>query len=499
MAVIANLDVNLKARTQQFDQPIEKSTGIFGRFQSTVGKFSAAKLAGFGAALAGVAGGFFAVSRGMAAVNEQFDALDDIAKLSDDLGASVTTLQALRLQANLTGTSLTTLEKGMQRFSRVLGDARQGNATAVDGFEQIGLAVEDFEGKSFAEQIGLVSDAIMEGETAADRASNAYAVFGRQGQEMMTFFAGGSAGIAQAAQDIEDFGGNLSRMDVAQVELMNDAFTRLGTLTDVIFQNIAVQAAPVMQALVEMFIDAGKESQGFGETIGNAFQLIVDGIKFSLNAWEVFTGAIKMGQSIIQFAVEGFFRGLAAIEQGLMRLGGDRFDFGIGELSAQMQGEAAKTAAEAAKMIERGFSGEAGNEFQARLDKIVKTAHDIAQDPPEIPETPIPETQWSDFFLGFGDALQNEWDNKSEEFKMGLPAFEKAVSDAVAPSVAALTRGSSAAASAVNRANREAKQDNKVEAAVDRNVDATEQVADAIATQTEAIRENVGVFISVPA
>ena len=446
MATISNLDVNLIATTKKFDSRIEKSGRTFGGFAKRINRFSGAKFAGAIGVMAGAVAGILSVNAALGKVNAQFDRIDQVAKFSDSVGGAVQDMQAMGLQAELTGTSQSTLEKGIQRLTRVLGDARSGNAAAIASFSNLGLSVKDFDGLGLADQVGLVSDRINSGKTAADRASAAYRVFGRQGQEMMTFFAGGSAGIQDAANEIDRFGLGMSRVDAAQVEMANDAFTKLNALTSAVFQKIAVEAAPILTAVVEMFTDASAEAGGWGGIVETGFGVLVTGIGFAIDSWNVLSGAVNIWRGNIVQAFTLAVRGLEAIQDGISYLTGKDIDFGITGLADELQKEANKFYDQGVKQIDSGLAGKGADAFRNKIDEVKDRAQQIADAAPEIaPKVEPKPVDWGKLANGFGDSFMGQLQSASDEFERNNPAqFEK-------PEVSVAAARSAAAQSIINR------------------------------------------------
>lgn len=449
MAVISNLDVNLNARTQKFDRNIKKSGGVFGRFSSRIGGFSAAKFAGGMAIVGGAVATFAGLARTLTKVNEQFDKIDKISKLADKVGAATSEIQALNLQATLTGASQETMAKGVERFTRILGDARNGNTAAIGSFEKLGLTASQFDGLSLTQQLGLVSDSINNGATAADRASLAYGVFGRQGADLMTFFASGSAGIQAATDDIESFGGALTRVDGAQIEMANDAWARMEALMDVIYQNIAVQVAPIMTALVETFTDGAKEFGGLSGVIETGFSILTAGIGFTIDAWNVLDGAVNLWRGTLVATIAQALRGLEAIEKGLNYISGGNVDFGIKGLADEIQKEADQFLSRGVEKALDGFNGKGSQAFQARLDEIKNRAEEIADavstPPPPPPKPPgVTFAQLLDRGAIFAGSLL-------DSISSGLASFKLPDAPEQRQSVSAAAFGSGQAQSIINQ------------------------------------------------
>ena len=375
MAVISNLDVNLNARTQKFDGPIKRSTKTFGGFAKSVGNFSAAKFVAGVALISGAIGTLRSFGSQLERINDQFGRIDRLAKFSDEVGATVAEMQALQLQAELTGTNNDTLEKGIQRFVRRLGEAKLGIGQGVKALKELGLTSEQLINLPLTDQLGLVVDRIRQNGTEAERAAAAYALFGRQGQELMTFINGGSQGIRNATRDIERFGLGIRRVDAASIEAANDSWARMSTLVEGFYGQIAVKSAPAFKVLTDVtteYIDTlgGVDSaaeiaieslvKGFGKLadvynilIGAQQRLtaeIVGGIAQSIRAAD-FAATVANPNAGINFRTGEFSQGIPGAKEFVKEL-----DKNFNQLISESN-----------KRFQDGVNGVASGEFERRI------------------------------------------------------------------------------------------------------------------------------------
>jgi len=264
--VIANLNIQVGASSATLRKDFKAGAGAVKGFardvQGTAGRlrtFDAARdRAGRGLAsfagraksaalgLAGMVTAAAAAAISVRGVTGAFADLDRISKFSDAVGLSTETMAAWRHGAELTGTSTATLEKGVQRFARVLGDAQAGVGAAVRGFETLGLSVDELAKMNTAEAFKATAEAIKGIADPAQRAAAAYAVFGRQGQELMTFLTAGRDGIEAMEAEARTLGITFSREMGAKVEAANDAMARMGAATRGMAQQLAISLAPAI-------------------------------------------------------------------------------------------------------------------------------------------------------------------------------------------------------------------------------------------------------------
>ena len=133
----------VKANTAQAQKSIK------GLSKSLGGVKGAALAVGAAAGVAAVAGvAAFAKS----SISAFAQAGDEVQKMSLRVGFSTEALSELKHAAELSGTSLGSLENGVKRMQRTILDAEYGLSTAVDAFEMLGVEMADVEGKTPEEQ-----------------------------------------------------------------------------------------------------------------------------------------------------------------------------------------------------------------------------------------------------------------------------------------------------------------------------------------------------------
>lgn len=237
---IANLNIKLGANTATLRRDFQGAKGTVRGFADDV--------AGIAVKVAGALAGMFAIGKAKAAIGEQMQVIDRLGKLSDMVGVSVKDLQAYRLGAELTGTSVESLDKGLQRFVRNLGEARQGYGESIRVFEQLNLDPARLGAMGTADAFRTAVEAIRQIPDPAGRAAAAYGVFGRTGQELLKFIEAGAEGIDSFNRQIDDLGAGLTRLDAAKVEEANDAITRLKMAGSAMTQQLTVALAPAITA-----------------------------------------------------------------------------------------------------------------------------------------------------------------------------------------------------------------------------------------------------------
>jgi len=218
--------------------------------------------------IATVGGGLLAIAQKTA------NAGDEIQKMALRTGFSAEALSEYKHAAELSGTSLESLEKGVKRMQKVLFDAEKGLSTANDAIDALGLSLEDLQGLSPEQQFDKLAMSIASIEDPSRRAALAQEIFGRAGTEMLPMLAAGADGIAQMRQEARDLGIVFSQEAADVAAQFNDDMDRLRKALGGVFQELGMKLIPIM---TEEFIPAIKENvipliREFGEKIGNLIE-----------------------------------------------------------------------------------------------------------------------------------------------------------------------------------------------------------------------------------
>lgn len=191
-------------------------------------------------------------------------AVDDIGKTSRKIGIASDELQKLRFAAELSGASGEQLTTSVRFLLQGLFDARtKGVGPLKEGFDEIGLSLDELEGKSLPEKFSIIADAINKVADPLDRTAIRLKIFGRQGGVALgELLNAGSKGIKAMTDNAEELGGVISEKGFKAAADFNDAWTRVkftfGGLVDT-FQSEAVPAFTGIMDIVRDFIVANKD------------------------------------------------------------------------------------------------------------------------------------------------------------------------------------------------------------------------------------------------
>lgn len=251
MATAAKISIAIEAQTATLQKGFAEAKQAINGLSAGMSGSVAAGMAKFHAGLLAVQGALASVRGAISAVRGAMAELDQQAKIAARIGADADQLTALGFAADLAGSSTENFNRSIEKMQNTLGDAREGNATAIKAFNDLGLKVSDLEGMqadqvfaAIAEQIQLLGD-----DTQATRI--AMDIFGRSGGELLPLLKDGAEGLNEMGQQAEKmgllFGGSR-----AEVEAANDAIDAMKRSWGAFVQQVAVAVAPALKAIADI-------------------------------------------------------------------------------------------------------------------------------------------------------------------------------------------------------------------------------------------------------
>lgn len=185
--------------------------------------------------------------------------IDELAKASGRLGLTVNELQSLQFAAGQTGVSSNELTKGLERFSRSIGETAQGIGSAKEEFEKLGISVTNADGslRPTTTLLNEVSDGLKDVEDPAERVRIAFDLFGRSGVKLINTLKGGSEGLTELRDRFNEITITLTEDQAKAVEAANDGFDRLAKTFASFGQSITATVLPGIQHVAEAFTVLG--------------------------------------------------------------------------------------------------------------------------------------------------------------------------------------------------------------------------------------------------
>ena len=182
-------------------------------------------------------------------------AADSLVKTADKLGLTVESLQELRFGAERSGVAVNQLDTGLQRFTRRLAEAQQGQGELIGTLKQYGIALRDSNGTARSAEAVLAdyADAIQNAGSSQERLRLAFKAFDSEGAGMVGLLKNGAAGLEDLRQEARDagvvLGGDLARRS----EELNDRLGILSERADTAAQTFVLSMAPAIEAAIGVF------------------------------------------------------------------------------------------------------------------------------------------------------------------------------------------------------------------------------------------------------
>ena len=284
---------------------------------------------------------------------KSFDFLDVIGKIATRTGATTDLIQAFQLSAIQSGASIETTNKALQKFAKMVGEARTGLKTYTDIFDRNNVALLDAAGntRSFNDILLDTMTGLSKNADEFQRNRDLAQLFGRAGQELTNTIMMGGEAFALFIQKQKELGNIIDGKLIKATEAFNDRLSRIGFSLRVVRDSITTAFLPILDDLAEQ-IETKLQTMNAKE-IGQNFALgIVGGFISILQAIDTFNIAIQeTGQTM--------HKTFAPITSFLNNTG-IAFNFlSLAFITSQEQAEKAKAAMEALseenKKIREGF------------------------------------------------------------------------------------------------------------------------------------------------
>lgn len=207
----------------------------------------------------GISLGAVALANGLRNVGREMDTL---VNTSAKLGVSVETMQELRFAANEVGVQTSVLDLAFQRFTRRLGEARQGTGELKGTLDQYGIAVNDSTGQARTAEAVLrdLADTVAATSDEQERLRIAFKAFDSEGAALVNVLREGASGIDAFRQQARDLGLVLDELGVKKVAEFNRALERTYEIFTTKLKGAVVDVVDGFGKLISLFGDGGERS-----------------------------------------------------------------------------------------------------------------------------------------------------------------------------------------------------------------------------------------------
>lgn len=316
MSTLASLNIQIGGNSATLRKELTKA----GKSVSNFAKNARSNMNTY--AKAGLLAGGVVVGALLGIYKQQAAAIDQTAKFADNIGIQTSALTELRHAAALSGVANKDLDKSLENMTRRTADAAfKGTGPLADTLKALQINAQDLNKLKPDEQLGVMADALVGIESQSERTRIAYELFGKSGIGMLKLMEGGSESIDSMRESAVELGLSLNRIDANKVEIANDAVTGAESVWSSFSQNLAIEAAPVIGSLADLFLENAKQAGGMGSYAAEAVGTMVKGAGFVGNAWrgiQVIWQALKVSFNGLRLLV---MEGANAMLSGMTSLG----------------------------------------------------------------------------------------------------------------------------------------------------------------------------------
>ncbi len=251
-------------------------------------------------ALAGFSAAMFGIAKSTAT------AYDRVGKFSDRIGISTEALSKYHYAAELSGIRMETMNMAFQRMTRRIAEAAKGTGVAVGALEDLGIKIEDIQGRDPDKQFEIFARALDKVEGSGERARLAMQLFDSEGVAVLQMLKGGSAGLMEMRDEAEKFGRVVTEEGAAKAAAFNDSLTRLKMsflgLKDMIAVKVMPYFTKAFDSLAKIIYENRSQMDSWIQTIGRWSAKGVVAIGYFVDAWR----GLKMVWEVIKIAFAKF-------------------------------------------------------------------------------------------------------------------------------------------------------------------------------------------------
>lgn len=204
--LIGNIALNGKAKVEKGLNQIDKQSERVGKRFQEVGASVSATGRGM---TKWVTGPIAALGGGLLALTKKTsDYADVIDKTSQRMGMSAEATQEWKFVGEQLGVELTSLERGLTRFQKRVGEADDGLSSAQRAFENLGVEIKDGEGnlRSMDDLFPSTIQKLADMEDVTKRNQLAMELFGRGGKELIPLLNQSGDNIEELQQKAHELG-----------------------------------------------------------------------------------------------------------------------------------------------------------------------------------------------------------------------------------------------------------------------------------------------------
>lgn len=245
------LVVEVSANVARFQSDMGKVAGIAETAVKRVEQTStiaASALKSVGTVLAGA----FAVGALKSFAAATIEGVASLKDLSEQTGASVENLSALRSVAKLGGRDIDAIALAMGKLTKGLSGSDEETKGAAQGIQDLGLNLQKFKQLDPAQQFKAIADKLIDFKDNANKAALSYELFGKTGATMLPFLKD----LAEQG----DLVGKVTKEQAEQADHYEKNLRALAATSEKLKKELVIGMLPALADITTAMRQAAKES-----------------------------------------------------------------------------------------------------------------------------------------------------------------------------------------------------------------------------------------------
>ena len=219
--VVGSLLIKIGADTATIKRDMEVISNVFNKFE----KNTKGALLNVRNAMMGLVS-IVAVKKIASEIKSVIDTVDKMRDSARILGVTTESLSKLQYAASLSGVSVETLQGGLQKMTKSIGQAVHGTGKAGDALKLLHINVKDIVKESPDEQFLQIADAISKVGNSSEQSKLSVEIFSKSGQELLSLMQEGRPVIEGFGNELQKIGGVVGTDFANQCDQANDAIEK---------------------------------------------------------------------------------------------------------------------------------------------------------------------------------------------------------------------------------------------------------------------------------
>ena len=198
--------------------------------------------------LGGVIAATFAFDAVTGFVRDTIAAVPAIGDLARQTGFTAEEIQRLGFAAAQGGADAATLEGGLLKLTKNIGEAAKGGQGAIDAFTAVGVSITDIAKRDPRQVFGAIVDGLKGIPEVGKRAEIAASLFGLSGAKLAPFLAQGEDAIAAMGDEAQNLGLILDGVTIQRVDDLDDSLNAATATISGAARGLVVELLPAIEA-----------------------------------------------------------------------------------------------------------------------------------------------------------------------------------------------------------------------------------------------------------